>query len=44
MSEYWKNIIQSRYNDGAITVEKVQSYVPKLITQTECDDILGTGA
>ena len=41
MSEHWKNIIQSRYNAGAITAEKVQLYVPKLITQAEADEILG---
>jgi len=41
MSEHWKNIIQSRYDAGAIDEAKVQSYVPKLITQLECDEILG---
>jgi len=41
MSEHWKNIIQSRYDAGTITAEKVQSYVPKLITQAECNEILG---
>jgi len=41
MSEHWKNIIKSRYDAGAIDVEKVRSYVPKLITQDECDWILG---
>ena len=43
MSEHWKNIIQSRYDAGTITAEKVQSYVPKLITQDKCDYILGIG-
>ena len=41
MSEHWKNIIYSRYDAKTITAEKVQSYVPKLITQLECDEILG---
>ena len=41
MSEHWKNIIKSRYDAGVIDEVKVQSYVPKLITQTECDEILG---
>ena len=41
MSEHWKNIIFSRYDAGAIDEVKVQSYVPKLITQDECDYILG---
>ena len=41
MTEYWKTIIQSRYDAQAITAEKVQSYVPKLITQDECNYILG---
>jgi len=43
MSEHWKNIIFSRYDTGAIDEVKVQSYVPKLIAQAECDEILGTG-
>ena len=43
MSEHWKNIIYSRYDAGAIDEAKVQSYVPKLITQDECDYILGIG-
>ena len=43
MSEHWKNIIKSRYTDGVIDAAKVQSYVPKLITQDECDWILGVG-
>lgn len=41
MSEHWKNIIYSRYDAKTITAEKVQSYVPKLITPDECDEILG---
>lgn len=41
MSEHWKNIIFSRYDADAIDAAKVQSYVPKLITQAECDWILG---
>ena len=41
MSEHWKNIIKSRYDAGVIDAVKVQSYVPKLITQAECDEILG---
>ena len=41
MSEHWKNIIQSRYDAGNKTAEEVQAYVPKLITQAECDEILG---
>lgn len=41
MSEHWKNIIFSRYDAKTITAEKVSSYVPKLITQLECDEILG---
>ncbi len=41
MSEHWKNIIKSRYDAGAIDETKVQSYVPKLITQAECNEILG---
>jgi len=41
MSEYWAGIIKSRYDDGAITAAKVQTYVPKLITQEEADEILG---
>jgi len=40
MSEHWKNIIKSRYDAGTIDAAKVQSYVPKLITQDECDEIL----
>ena len=40
MSEHWKNIIQSRYTAGTIDDVKVQSYVPKLITQIECDEII----
>ena len=43
MSEHWKNIIQSRYDAGAIDDVKVQSYVPKLITQEEADEILPVG-
>jgi len=41
MSEHWKNIIQSRYTAGTIDAAKVESYVPKLITQAEADEILG---
>ena len=41
MSEHWKNIIKSQYDAGNKTAEEVQSYVPKLITQDECDYILG---
>ena len=41
MSDHWKNIIKSRYDAGAIDEAKVQSYVPKLITQAECNEILG---
>ena len=41
MSEHWKNIIQRRYDAGTIDAAKVQSYVPKLITQDEADFILG---
>lgn len=41
MSAYWQTIIKSRYLAGTITAEKVQSYVPKLITQDECNEILG---
>lgn len=41
MSEHWKNIIKSRYDAGAIDEAKVQAYVPKLITQAECNEILG---
>ena len=43
MSGHWKNIIKSRYDAGAIDAAKVQSYVPKLITQAECNWILGIG-
>ena len=41
MSAYWATIIKSRYMAGAITSDKVLSYVPKLITQSEADEILG---
>jgi hypothetical protein len=41
MSEYWATIVKSRYDAGAIDATKVQSYVPKLITQAECNAILG---
>ena len=41
MTAYWATIIKSRYLAGVIDAEKVQSYVPKLITQSECDEILG---
>lgn len=41
MTAYWKRIIKSQYDAGAIDAAKVQSYVPKLITQDECDWILG---
>lgn len=41
MTAYWATIIKSRYNAGAIDADKVESYVPKLITQVECDAILG---
>jgi len=40
MSEHWMTIIKSRYDAGAITALKVQSYVPKLITQLEADTII----
>jgi len=40
MTVYWATIIKSRYMAGAITAEKVSSYVPKLITQAEADEIL----
>jgi hypothetical protein len=40
MSEHWYTIIKSRYLDGGITPEMVAKYVPKLITQEECDEIL----
>ena len=40
MSEHWKNIIKSRYDAGAIDEAKVQAYVPRLITQSEADEIL----
>lgn len=42
MSEFWATIAKSRYLAQTITAEKVQSYVSKLISQDECDDILGT--
>lgn len=41
MTAYWKRIIKSQYDAGNKTAEKVQSYVPKLITQLECNEILG---
>ena len=41
MTAYWATIIKSRYDAGAKTAEEVQEYVPKLITQVECDYILG---
>lgn len=40
MSDHWKTIIQSRYVEESIDAEKVRGYVPLLITQTECDEIL----
>ena len=41
MSEHWKTIIKSLYMDGIIDSNKVASYVPKLITLEERDEILG---
>ena len=41
MSEHWKNIIKSRYDANSIDAAKVQTYVPKLISQDEADEILG---
>ena len=41
MTAYWKRIIKSQYDAGNKTAEAVQAYVPKLITQAECDEILG---
>jgi len=41
MTAYWKRIIKSQYDAGNKTAEDVQSYVPKLITQEECNEILG---
>lgn len=42
MSAYWATIIMSRYGAGTITAERVQSYVPKLITQAEADEIISS--
>lgn len=44
MTAYWATIIKSRYMAGTIDADKVQSYVPKLITQTEADDILASAS
>ena len=41
MTAYWKRIIKSQYDAGNKTAEEVQLYVPKLITQEECNEILG---
>jgi len=41
MSIYWKRIIQSQYEAGNKTADEIRAYVPKLITQAECDEILG---
>ncbi len=41
MTAYWKRIIKSQYDAGNKTAEEVQAYVPRLITQEECNEILG---
>jgi len=41
MTAYWKRIIKSQYDAGNKTAEEVQAYVPRLITQAECNEILG---
>ncbi len=40
MTAYWKRIIKSQYDAGNKTAEEVQAYVPRLITQSEADEIL----
>jgi len=40
MSEFWATIVKSRYDAQTIDATKVQSYVPKIITQIECDAIV----
>lgn len=41
MSNHWFTIIKSRYLDKIITESNVKGYVPVLITQEECNEILG---
>ena len=40
MTAYWKRIIKSQYDLGNKTSDEVRAFVPKLITQVECDEIL----
>lgn len=41
MTTYWKTIIQSRYDDKAVSEDVVKSFVPRKITQEECNAIIG---
>jgi hypothetical protein len=40
MTAYWKRIILNQFKAGNKTDEEVRGYVPKLITQDECTEIL----
>lgn len=42
MASPFYSFILSMWIQGRFTAEKVQSYVPKYITQAECDTILAT--
>ncbi|HWQ65151.1 MAG TPA: hypothetical protein VN429_12090 [Methanospirillum sp.] len=42
MTAYWQRIIKSQYDLGNKTADDVKAFVPKRITQTECDEILAT--